>query len=215
MKHFYPPVLAILLCLTICFGGMIMLPMPVANAAISSNESALSLEAAKEGMVLLENKNNALPLANGDRTVALFGGAGAMRTATAGTGAETSYPGYTVSVYQGLKNAGFTITSENWLKAYDTEYEAGFSQWEYTPWDHFNLPEPAIDQSVITEAAADADTAIYVIRRIAGEGNDRKVEKGDYLLSDNEMANLTAISRTFDKVIVLLNTCGPIDVSFM
>ncbi len=215
MKKSVRSVLAIILSLSICFGGMIMTTSITANAAVNNYEANLSLTAAKEGMVLLKNDNNCLPLASDNRKIALFGGAGAMRTGTTGTGAESNRPGYTVSVYDGLKNAGFTITSENWLQAYDAEYEKGFSQWEYTPWDHFNLPEFPISQNDLSTAANGTDTAIYVLRRLAGESSDRKLEKGDFLLDDNEMANLTAIANTFDKVILLLNTCGPVDMSFL
>ncbi len=192
-----------------------MIPTPTINTTISSREVALSLEAALESMVLLKNQNNILPLPSATRTVALFGGAGAMHTATAGTGAETNYPAYGVTVYQGLKNAGFTIATEEWLQAYNAAYKEEYAKFEYTPWDHFCLEEPRLDHSTIETAATQTDTAIYVIRRIAGEGKDRKVEEGDYLLSPNEQANLTAVCNLFPKVIVLLNTCGPIDLTLM
>lgn len=212
MKKSLHSVLAIILSLSIVLGGMTM-TLTTASAAVSDSEAALSLTAAKEGMVLLKNDNQCLPLAASNRTVALFGGAGAMRTGTTGTGAEGTLPGYTVSIYDGLKSAGFTFTSESWLQAYDEEYAAGLSQWQDTPWDHFRLTEPAIDDAALTAAAQGTDTAIYVIRRISGEGSDRKVAKDDFLLSDNELANLTAIANTFDEVILLLNTCGQIDMS--
>ncbi len=215
MKKLLCSILAIFLSLTICFGGIIMSTTITASAAINDWESALSLNAAKEGMVLLKNDNQCLPLNSNNRKIALFGGAGAMRTGTTGTGAESNRPGYTVSIYDGLKNAGFTITSENWLQAYNAEYEKGISQWEYTPWDHFNLPEFPISQVDLSTAANGTDTAIYVLRRLAGEGSDRKLEKGDFLLDDNELANLTAIANTFENVILLLNTCGPVDMSFL
>ena len=191
-----------------------MIPVPTVNTTVSKEEVSLSLEAALEGMVLLKNENGILPLPPQTRTVALFGGAGAMHTATAGTGAETSYPAYAVSIYQGLKNAGFTITTEEWLQAYDSRYRKGYLDFEYTPWDHFSLEEPPLDQETVEAAAKETNTAIYVVRRIAGEGKDRKVEAGDYLLSQNEQANLELVCKTFSKVIVLLNTCGPIDLTF-
>lgn len=191
-----------------------MVPVPTQNTTVSQEEVLLSLEAALEGMVLLKNENQILPLSPETRTVALFGGAGAMQTATAGTGAETNYPAYAVSIYQGLKNAGFTIVTEKWLQAYDEEYRKGFLDFEYTPWDHFSLEEPLLNQKEIQGATEQTDTAIYVIRRIAGEGKDRKVEQGDYLLSQNEQSNLEKICKAFPKVIVILNTCGPIDLTF-
>ncbi|MBR4282983.1 MAG: glycoside hydrolase family 3 C-terminal domain-containing protein, partial [Clostridia bacterium] len=112
-------------------------------------------------------------------------------------------------------NAGFTFTSEPWLNAYFEKYQAELAKWEYTPWDHFRLPEPRIDGGNLSASAQDTDTAIYVVKRLAGESSDRKVEKGNFILDDNEIANLSAIANTFDKVILILNTCGPIDLSFL
>ncbi len=192
-----------------------MIPIPTVNTTVPKEEVSLSFEAALESMVLLKNENQILPLSPETRTVALFGGAGAMHTATAGTGAETNYPAYAVSVYQGLKNAGFTIVTEEWLHQYNQAYCKEYASFEYTPWDHFSLEEPLPEQETMDAAAQKTDTAIYVIRRIAGEGKDRKVEEGEYLLSHNEKANLIAICQRFSKVIVLLNTCGPIDLTFL
>ena len=192
-----------------------MIPLPTVNTAVSSKEVALSFTAAVEGMVLLKNQNHTLPLPPSTKKVALLGGAGAMHTALAGTGAETNYPAYGVTVYQGLKNEGFSIVTEAWLQRYDEEYRKGFLEFEYTPWEHFSPEEPLIDQETLTRAAAQTDTAIYVIRRIAGEGKDRRVKEGDYLLTQNEKDNLTALCHWFPKVIVLLNTCGPIDLAFL
>lgn len=214
MKKSIRCLLATILSLSIFLGGLTM-SFTTVTAAVSSSETALSLEAAKEGIVLFKNDNNCLPLASTDRKIALFGGAGAMRTGTTGTGAESNRPGYTISIHQGLKNKGFTFTSESWLQDYDAEYAKGFAKWTYTPWDHFRLAEPAISESDLATAAKGATTAVYVVRRLAGEGTDRKNEKGDYILTDIEKSNLTAIAETFDKVVLILNTCGPIDMTFL
>lgn len=42
-----------------------------------------------------------------------------------------------------------------------------------------------------TDISAETDTAIYVIARQAGESADRKLEKGDYYLSEVEEKNLS------------------------
>ena len=218
MKKSLNYVLAILLSLALCLGGITMsISTVLAEVAnVSDSEAQLSLRAAQEGMVLFKNDNNSLPFADTMRTVALFGGAGAMQTGTSGTGAESNLPGYTISVYQGLKNAGFTITSEEWLQSYNEAYQEGYSQWDEDPnWNHYVLPETRLDGATIEAASKDTDTAIYVVRRLAGEGSDRKVEKGDYLLTDNEQENLKDIAAAFDNVVLLLNTCGPIDMSFL
>ena len=63
----------------------------------------------------------------------------------------------------------------------------------------------------IAEAAC--DTAVFVISRDSSEGRDRKPEKGDYYLTDEEDAILDIITGKFEKVIVLLNVGAVIDMS--
>ena len=62
--------------------------------------------------------------------------------------------------------------------------------------------------------AQSAETAIYVIRRNAGENNDRKAEKGDYYLTDTEEDNLRKLTGCFSHTVVVLNTCV-IDTTFL
>ena len=61
----------------------------------------------------------------------------------------------------------------------------------------------------------DTDTAIYVISRIAGEGADRMADKGDYYLDDEEEAMLSRICSLYENVLVIVNTGGVIDLSFV
>ena len=49
--------------------------------------------------------------------VALFGG-GAVNTVKGGTGSGDVNQRYVVSVWDGLKNAGYNVTSDSWLNAY-------------------------------------------------------------------------------------------------
>lgn len=178
-------------------------------------EVSLCQETAEEGFVLMANRNHSLPIPKDKvKSVALFGGCGAMRTAKSGTAAGDTKSDYVTSIYQGLKNAGYKITSEKWLQAFDTQYAEELAQWEFTVWGHFKIEEPLLTDDDIQEASADTDTAIYVIRRISGEGTDRVNEKGDYQLSETEYANLKKIGGSFDNVIVILNTCGVIDTKF-
>ena len=166
-------------------------------------------EAAAGGMVLLKN-DGILPLK--PQKVALFG-VGAEDTVTCGTGSGYAFTPYTVSVRQGLENAGFKITSSSWLRRYWQEKKAVmksekklslldkyFSGITYYPND------PKISQIELKEAK-EADTAIYVISRNTGENFDRKPEKGDYYLSYYEEENLGILTKNFEHVIVVLNTC--------
>ncbi len=64
-------------------------------------------------------------------------------------------------------------------------------------------------------AASACDTAIFVIARQAGEGNDRVDEKGDFRLDDIEYENLKTLSIAYKNFIVVINAGGVIDVSFL
>ncbi|MFV0362952.1 MAG: glycoside hydrolase family 3 protein [Suipraeoptans sp.] len=170
----------------------------------------LARACAADGMVLLKNDKQALPLTA--KKVAVFG-AGAADTVTCGTGSGYATAPYTVSVMEGLIAAGVELTTLTWLERFiAATKKANEEDTTLTPikrmWSGLRI---LIDDLEITESelkeARTADTAIYVIRRNAGENGDRKAEKGDYYLSDIERRNLETLGANFDKTIVVLNTC--------
>lgn len=55
--------------------------------------------------------------------------------------------------------------------------------------------------------------ALYVISRIAGEGKDRRLEPGDYYLSDAERADLQTLDESGLPVVLLLNAGGPVELT--
>ena len=166
--------------------------------------------AATQGMVLLENKNQALPIKT--KSIALFGG-GAYDTVKGGTGSGNVSNSYEISIYQGFVNAGYKVTSAEWLDRFGMEYDriqredTTFSMIEKF-WSGIKVvvPDTALTKEDI-QVAADADTAIYVISRNTGENFDRTATKGDYYLSDVERENLKMIADNFKYSIVVLNTC--------
>lgn len=176
------------------------------------DSAKISLQMATEGMVLLENNNAALPIANsGD--VALYG-IGAIQTIKGGTGSgavnnRIVYPdgskvdGVAIasSVLDGFKNAGYNVLTEDYLHALDEAHPMAVSGMGRS-----NLAEDEmLTYTDVVETASKTDTAIYVVRRNAGEGADRTPTKGDYYLSDAELANIQLLSSVFDKCIVVLN----------
>ncbi|HEX3039797.1 MAG TPA: glycoside hydrolase family 3 C-terminal domain-containing protein [Caproiciproducens sp.] len=191
-----------------------------AFAASTSNEvsdrektnAALSREAATQGMVLLENKDNVLPLAEATKKIALFGG-GARHPVKGGTGSGDVNQRNVVPIDEGFKNAGYEITSTGWLDAYDAAYTAAKANWHGGMFSAFSFSDTEITDDQITSAKT-TDTAIYVVSRNSGEGSDRDSGKGDYLLSDNEYSNLKKLGANFKNVIVLLNVGGVIDTKF-
>ncbi len=172
---------------------------------------------AAEGVVLLKNEGSVLPLR--DKRVALFG-PGATDTVSCGTGSGFVFAPYTVSVEQGLLNAGITLTSGRWLDRFRRAGKLANKKDKTLNlldrmWSGMRI---LIDDLPITEEelkeAGQADTAIYVLCRNAGEGGDRKNEKGDYRLSDAERENLTIFGKRFAHTVVVLNSCV-IDASFI
>ncbi len=183
----------------------------------------IARKAVAEGIVLLEN-NGVLPLEKGSR-VALYGG-GARHTIKGGTGSGMVHNRSNVSIYDGLKNAGFPITTEDWLDAYDEEYSKCYEKWKAYLYE---ISEPGNRESLYRAHAShpmqmpegepvvktDTDTAIYVISRVSGEGADRKAEPGDYFLSEQEEADLKHITACYPNTVVILNVGGIIDLSFL
>lgn len=181
----------------------------------------LSREAAAEGMVLLKNNDGALPLGKNVRNVALFGIAG-YELIAGGTGSGDVNKAYKVSLAEGLRAAGYTVDADlqSTYSAYLTEQYA--KRPKKTFFEEFMNPTPplaeySIGPDAATQKAADADVAVVVIGRNAGEGRDRKVEN-DYALTDIENAALKTVADAFHakgkKVVVVLNIGGVIDVQW-
>lgn len=182
--------------------------------AMELAHAALSRSAATQGMVLLENDNKALPIPS-KGNVAVFG-VGAYKTVKGGTGSGAVNNRYTISVRQGLENAGYTITTNSayWgamTAAYDAKYPDTGSPFGGDV-DYSSVEQLLTSASVQPTAAT--DTAIYVLARNSGEGADRKATKGDYLLSDTERADISMIGAAYRRVVVVLNTGGIVDTTW-
>ncbi len=188
---------------------------PTPNALEQAN-ATLSRTAAEQGMVLLENHDQALPIARSGN-VALFG-VGAYQTVKGGTGSGNVNNRYTISARQGLVNAGYQVTtgSAYWsamTSAYDTKYGSTASSSPFgVTIDYSSVEQPLTADTV--KPTAPTDTAVYVIARNSGEGADRSSGKGDYLLGDTERANLELLGRTYKHVVVVINSGGIIDTTF-
>lgn len=187
----------------------------------------LAREAAAEGFVLLENKDHFLPLAKGSK-VGLYG-AGAIRTIKGGTGSGDVNERDSVNIFQGMKNAGYDVTSSEWLEDYDKCYVQARLDWKneifgkmggneekffdaYSATPFFMPAGNPIDEE---KAANDgADTAFFVLARIAGENKDRFDIEGDYFISKEEKAILAQVSRCYKNVVLVINTGGLMDLAF-
>lgn len=182
-------------------------------------DAQIAREAAAEGMVLLKNKSQVLPLAKNFRKVALFGN-NAYELIAGGTGSGDVNKAYKVSLAQGLAAAGYTVDAE--LQGAYTNYirEEIAKRPKKNFFQEFMNPSPpiaeyGIAQDLVAAKASSADVAILSIGRNAGEGRDRKVEN-DYELTAAEKAAVKSIADAFHakgkKLVVVLNIGGVIDV---
>jgi beta-glucosidase len=176
----------------------------------------VSREAAAQGMVLLKNDGHALPLKT-VKSVALFGNT-SYGLIAGGTGSGDVNKAYTVSLIEGLTNAGYTV-DDNLRNTYTTYIKDAKAK-QPKPRSFFE-PVPPIAQLAVTpdllaQEANNADVAIFTVGRNAGEGADRKLENDYYLSSDEKMLlkNITdAFHAKGKKVVVVLNIGGVIEVA--
>ncbi|HXR85138.1 MAG TPA: glycoside hydrolase family 3 C-terminal domain-containing protein [Hanamia sp.] len=182
-------------------------------------DAEISRNVAEDGMVLLKN-NDALPFSKNIRNIALFG-INSYQLIAGGTGSGDVNKAYTVSLDQGLNNAGFK-TNPDLKSNYQNYIEAEKAKRPKKSFiQEFMHPTPPIseyvvDNNEINKQADDNDIAVIGIGRNAGEGKDRKLED-DFNLSDTERALIQNVSNAFHaknkKVIVVLNIGGVIEVA--
>lgn len=190
---------------------------------------ALARRAATGGFVLLKNEGGTLPLRT--KRLALYG-MGARKTVKGGLGSGSVEERYSVTIEEGLKNAGYEITTERWLNDYDEEYDRTWqahhdmveekvarltNPMQIIPLAHsyvYRYPSgrPITRQDV---EESGTDTALYVLMRQAGECNDRKLEPGDYYLTDTEKENLRMVAASYLHTILIINVGGLIDLGFL
>ena len=180
--------------------------------------AAIVRQAGSEGMVLLKNNGNTLPLAGG-KTVSLFG-ITSYNMIAGGTGSGFVNKAYMSQLSEGLEAQGFTLTAD--LKRLYTDYKAyatsdriaenGVEWW----WRKPLLDEVAVSRQIIDQQADKADLAVFTIGRTAGESADRKIDD-DFNLTTLERHLLSDICDAFHlkgkPVVVVLNTSGVVETA--
>lgn len=165
-----------------------------------------------EGIVMLKNDNNALPL-DTDKEVAVFGriqfhyyksgtGSGGMVNVTK-----------VVNILDGLIDNGVKVNEKllDTYRKWDKENPFDLGEgWGGEPWSQKEMP---LDEGLVKETAKSCENAIVIIGRTAGEEQDNRLEAGSYLLSDDEIAMLTVVREHFKKVVLLLNVGNIIDMT--
>ena len=188
----------------------------------SKAHRAVAKDGAVEGTVLLKN-DGTLPLKKGAK-VCLFG-LGAGEFLFGGGGSGKVFTDRLVSLDDGLAEAAaegsiayFKPTADFYKGVIDELFgkmrkkypkNVDFASWRR----EYRMPMPDLPRELYDQAKAFGDTAIFCLSRYSAEGDnggDRTGGKGDFYLWDNEKELLDRLCRDFDRVIVVINSCGPV-----
>lgn len=185
----------------------------------------VSRQGAEEGIVLLKNQDQVLPISKSQK-IAVYG-SGAFFTIKGGNGSGDVNTRDVVSIWEGLKNAGYQIANQAWGKTYIKKYEQARMAWRENIWEKADKQKETNnlwDVYVSTPFAApvgslpnkkEADVALYVVSRTSSEACDRRLEEGDYYLSKEEKIYIEHLADLYENIVLILNTCGVIDLEIL
>ncbi|MDR0311587.1 MAG: glycoside hydrolase family 3 C-terminal domain-containing protein [Acidobacteriota bacterium] len=180
----------------------------------------ISRQSATEGMILLKNER-ALPLPESAKKVAAFG-ITSYDFISGGTGSGDVNEAYTVSLREGLINAGYQLNDElaalyeNYINAENEKLrpDAGNPFAAFMP--RTRPAEMPLSAAVLKKMAEETDVALLTIGRTSGEFLDRKIPD-DFDMSDNERRLIREVCNVFHaagkKVVVILNIGGVIETA--
>lgn len=154
--------------------------------------------------------------------VALYG-SGARHTIKGGTGSGDVNSRYFVTVEKGLKNAGFKVTTDAWLDAYDEllakTRKAFVKEIKERAKKNHKSAEMESLGAIMTipdyefPLDGEGELALYVLSRNSGEGSDREYKKGDILLTDTEIRDILFLNRHYERFMLVLNVGGPVELT--
>lgn len=168
-----------------------------------------------EGMVLLKNDGQLLPLAKGTK-IALFGRSqlNYYKSGTGSGGAVNTE--YVTGILDALQaddtyqlNQRLLDTYQAWVEEHPFDVGNG---WATEPWSQLEMP---LSMDLVQEAAVTSDVAVIIIGRLAGEDRDNAAVSGSYLLTVEEEQMLELVCKQFSKTVVLLNTGNIIDMKWV
>lgn len=192
-------------------------------ASLREDGEALVAEVEEEGAVLLKNENGALPLES-DSSVTLFS-VSSVDPAYGGEGSSAANnPKAPLDFQTAFEEASIHVNPamHQWYQEHKQTYVPSGYAIKDAPWSAFSG-----NAGIASSFSSYGDAAIVVLKRVRGENTDVPFheatcdgENGNYLaLNDNEKSVFAGISAlkgtTFSKIIVLLNTPNPLELSFL
>ena len=170
---------------------------------------------------LFLNKNNAFPLSSPGKLLPV--GNGARETLKGGEGSVDVESFFITTCEKGLENAGFEIVSKDWLDKFpkfNQDRKQSYvnyikEQCEVYKGNVCEFQMGGVQPQAEYELPLDyqADAAIFVLARISGENSDRRLVKGDVYLTDSEIRDILFLNEKYEKFMLVLNVCGPVDLT--
>lgn len=192
------------------------------NAPDLKAHADITRQAATDGMVLLKNADQALPIKAGVKNIAAFGNT-SYDFIAGGTGSGDVNEAYTISLFEGLTNGGYIPDAQltNIYSSYVKDAKAKQGKPKNPIAAMMGGKEPVSEMTVTPELAkamaARSDIALITIGRNAGEGQDRTDSEGDFRLSSTEKEMMKNVTEAFHakgkKAIVILNVAGVVEVA--
>ena len=195
---------------------------PYSNTPDLKSHAEVTRQAATDGMVLLKNDKNALPISSGVKNIAAFGNT-SYDFIAGGSGSGDVNEAYTISLFEGLTNGGYTpddvLTTV--YGAYMDHMRAQAPK-SNNPLMALMMGKQPISEMTVTadlakKFAAKDDIALITIGRNAGEGRDRTDTEGDFRLNKTEKDMIKNVASAFHakgkKAIVVLNVPGVVEVA--
>lgn len=188
---------------------------------------AMNVELEEEGMVLLKNENDTLPITQENKNINLFGTRAADMVYN-GSGSSSGSSKDSVSLRQGIEDAGFVINEDLWdlISNATSETDTDVHEGNEVDSSLYPINELTLDQysgnCAFDKLKEYSDVAVVVIGRLGGEGQDLprtgygEDGTGSYLeLSSEEKALLSALKENDFQTIVLINSSYAMELGFL
>ncbi|MGN0793596.1 MAG: glycoside hydrolase family 3 N-terminal domain-containing protein [Aristaeellaceae bacterium] len=194
--------------------------------AVTAFGKAVSEEVEAEGMVLLKNRDHALPLDSGDSVSTVLQTAYSFSYGSSGSGAidASKY----IDLKTALTNAGLRVNTTLWdfYAANPSQQAISYSRKGDPVYKVNALPWADYSDAAKSSICETGGTAVVVVGRLGGEGADVSTAKSDgydgsYLSLTNEeieiLAELTRMKKAgeLDSIVVLINTALVFETAFL
>lgn len=200
-------------------------------AEVTKEASEIIERIAGEGIVLLKNENDSLPLDTSDdreMNINLFGWSVVDPVISGGIGSGTGNTSSTLDIIGGMENNGFSVNRE----LIDFYESLDYSRGVVNDWGSFDVelnkveaPLDVYDPILFSNAQEFSDVAVIVLSRLGSEMEDLPTDMSEFggqadehyleLGEDEEALLDKVISMDFEKVIVLINSSFPMELGFL